>query len=133
MTDETEAQGGSDEEDAEEKEDCEDDETMKEASGVQYKVTSPEADGEEVPDNDGLQLVGPKGKFNVSETQPGEETKKHMKAGAKKAGMQGFKYKTDAGSELASTVPMMTKVGAGSNVPKSAIKGNNQLAFGIST
>ena len=135
MTDETEAQGGSDEEDSEEEdsEESEDDETMKEASGVQYKVTSPEADGKEVPDNDGLQLVGPKGKFNVSETQPGEETKKHMKAGAKKAGMQGFKYKTDAGSELASTVPMMTKVGAGSNVPKSAIKGNNQLAFGIST
>jgi len=136
MTDETEAEDAEDEmeEDAEDKmEDCEDDETMKEASGVQYKVTSPEADGKEVPDNDGLQLVGPKGKFNVAETQPGEETKKHMKAGAKKAGMSGFKYKTDAGSEMASTVPHMTKVGAGSNVPKSAIKGNNQLAFGIST
>ena len=134
MTDETEAQDEDNEEEEEDSEEEDEDEnTMKEASGVQYKVTKPEADGQEVSDEKGLQLIN-KAKYDVSSTQSGEVTKKNMKAGAKKAGMSGFKYKVDAdGSELPSTVAQMTKVGSGSNVTKSAIKGNNQLAFGIST
>ena len=125
MTDETEAQGG--EEDSEEEED-----TMKEASGVQYKVTKPEADGKEVPDNDGLQLVN-KAKYDVSSTQSGEQTKKQMKVGAKKASYSGFKYKVDAdGSEVPDSAGLdMTKTGATSNVSNSSIKGKNQDAFAV--
>jgi len=138
MTDETEAQDEdneeSEEEDSEEEDSEEDDEkTMKEASGVQYKVTKPEPDGKEVPDNDGLQLVGPKGKFNVGDNQSGEETKKLMKVGASKAKYSGFKYKVDAdGSEVPDSAGLdLTKTGATSNVPKSMIKGRNQPAFGV--
>ena len=126
MTDETEAQGG--EEDSEEEED----DTLKEASGVQYKVTKPEADGNEVPDNDGLQLVN-KAKYDVSSTQSGEQTKKQMKVGAKKASYSGFKYKVDAdGSEVPDSAGLdMTKTGATSNVSNSSIKGKNQDAFAV--
>ena len=130
MTDETEAQ---DEDNEEEDEDSEEEEdTMKEASGVQYKVTKPEADGKEVPDNDGLQLVN-KAKYDVSSTQSGEQTKKQMKVGAKKASYSGFKYKVDAdGSEVPDSTGLdMTKTGATSNVPNSSIKGKNQDAFAV--
>ena len=130
MTDETEAQ---DEDNEEEDEDSEEEEdTMKEASGVQYKVTKPEADGKEVPDNDGLQLVN-KAKYDVSSTQSGEQTKKQMKVGAKKASYSGFKYKVDAdGSEVPDSAGLdMTKTGATSNVPNSSIKGKNQDAFAV--
>ena len=130
MTDETEAQ---DEDNEEEDEDSEEEEdTMKEASGVQYKVTKPEADGKEVPDNDGLQLVN-KAKYDVSSTQSGEQTKKQMTVGAKKASYSGFKYKVDAdGSEVPDSAGLdMTKTGATSNVPNSSIKGKNQDAFAV--
>jgi len=137
MTDETEAQDEdneeSEEEDSEEEDsEDEDGETMKEASGVQYKVTKPEADGKEVPDNDGLQMVN-KAKYDVSSTQSGEETKKLMKVGANKAKYSGFKYKVDAdGSEVPDSAGLdLTKTGATSNVPKSMIKGRNQPAFGV--
>ena len=130
MADETEAQ---DEDNEEEDEDSEEEEdTMKEASGVQYKVTKPEADGKEVPDNDGLQLVN-KAKYDVSSTQSGEQTKKQMKVGAKKASYSGFKYKVDAdGSEVPDSAGLdMTKTGATSNVSNSSIKGKNQDAFAV--
>ena len=112
------------EEDSEE--DTEDDKTMKESSGVQYKVTKPEPDGKDVPDNAGLQMIS-KGKFTV-----GDETKKQMKAGAKKADYSGFKAKIDAdGSEVPDSAGLdLTKTGATSNVPKSKIKAGAN-AFGI--
>jgi hypothetical protein len=136
MEDETEDEDEQSEDEAAE-EDSEDEDEMsmkKEASGVSYvndtgsvemKVTKPEPEGKEVPDNDGLQLVH-KGKFIV-----GDKTKKLNHNGAKKADQVNLNTKPEAEGEEVPDSDGLNLVKKNMIEPKSKIKGRGQELFGI--